>query len=1063
MLTLHLNLDEAAARVGVTAGGESSHTFDLRDLALTERQANAFLDDPAPYGERLFAALFPAETPARAALEALPAGARLALAMDHPRLHDLPWEYLCRGGRFLATEYALLRLAPSRRAAPPAAEMPERLPFFFVPSDPLLHNGEPPAYELDLGSEWEEVYALLKERNPPCDLRRVLPPTLDALHEALAGARGALIHFTGHGTRLPDGGAALVFERRNGTDDPVPAADFADRVRGRAALVLLSACLSAAPGESLESNLAAYLCRQGVPWVIGMQLSVPNATARRFTERFYRFLLAGNGVPEAVREARLAITRAHPLEHPLLFGIPVLYAAGARQTGRLLPSGRGLALHSEPPPNLKALPIPSDFKGRKRELAQIGERLSAPRRRSGESYVPRTLTLRGAGGIGKTALLHQAAARFAWAFPDGVLALSLETLPTPAQVMGRLERFFFGPDEPDKRAALPPEERRRALLSALEGREALLAVDNYESLFHARDGGDAEAKARARALHELFAALARRGLTLLVTSRRATGLPGEGKPLDLHGLDEESGAAIFTARAARRAGEITPALARALSRRVGGHPLALRLLGPAFVASEASSLQAFLDHLDEILPDAASEWDAGRRHDTLAACFAYSLDRLDPAPGKALARLSLFRGRFPAFLAAPVLLPSPKGGGAGGGGMRGAAARTLRLLRDRSLLEGEDLPLSANESLPLYRLPPALRPFAAARLPEDERPAVEEAYFQALRALGAACYPGNEGGGVYSDALLARLAREALPDLSAAAGLRADAAGANFRFHTAFLLTHFGDLDEAMRLYRQSLDIKEALGDRKGLSATLHAMANVYVTRGDLDEAMRLYRQSLEITEALGDRKGLSATLHQMAGIYVTRGDLDEAMRLYRQARETLEALGDRKGLSATLAMMGQLLFAQGQPKAALAALLESLQTLEQIGARPDAQQVAGIIASLKDALGAQAFARLWAEVTRGAPLPPWLEAKTSEVSETSDVLSVEDLVTLCVTAARQKRPEAAQLSELTRQMAADSRLPEEIRALADVLHRILAGDFGPGLSALPPELAALLRTALDA
>jgi hypothetical protein len=49
-----------------------------------------------------------------------------------------------------------------------------------------------------------------------------------------------------------------------------------------------------------------------------------------------------------------------------------------------------------------------------------------------------------------------------------------------------------------------------------------------------------------------------------------------------------------------------------------------------------------------------------------------------------------------------------------------------------------------------------------------------------------------------------------------------------------------------MRLYQQSLEIKERLGDLKGKSATLHEMAYIYVTRGDLDGAMRLYQQVLE-------------------------------------------------------------------------------------------------------------------------------------------------------------------------------------------------------------------------
>jgi tetratricopeptide (TPR) repeat protein len=112
----------------------------------------------------------------------------------------------------------------------------------------------------------------------------------------------------------------------------------------------------------------------------------------------------------------------------------------------------------------------------------------------------------------------------------------------------------------------------------------------------------------------------------------------------------------------------------------------------------------------------------------------------------------------------------------------------------------------------------------------------------------------------------------------------------------ANVLVTRGDLDGAMKLYQQSLELEERLGDLQGKSATLHAMANVLVTRGDLDGAMKLYQQSLELEERLGDLKGKSATLHAMANVLVTRGDLDGAMRLYQQSLEIKERLGDLKG-----------------------------------------------------------------------------------------------------------------------------------------------------------------------
>jgi tetratricopeptide (TPR) repeat protein len=181
------------------------------------------------------------------------------------------------------------------------------------------------------------------------------------------------------------------------------------------------------------------------------------------------------------------------------------------------------------------------------------------------------------------------------------------------------------------------------------------------------------------------------------------------------------------------------------------------------------------------------------------------------------------------------------------------------------------------------------------------------------------------------------------------------------------------NLDLALERYREALACYERLGDLRGKGDTLHQMAYILRVRGDLDGAMRLYQQSLKIKERLGDLRGKGDTLREMAYIYVLRGDLDGAMRLYQEALEIAERLGDLQGKAATLAMMAQVHILRGEQEPALRALLVSLQTLSQIGAAPDAQKVAGILAGWRQQMGAEAFDRLWQQVT-GQALPQWLK-----------------------------------------------------------------------------------------
>jgi tetratricopeptide (TPR) repeat protein len=127
----------------------------------------------------------------------------------------------------------------------------------------------------------------------------------------------------------------------------------------------------------------------------------------------------------------------------------------------------------------------------------------------------------------------------------------------------------------------------------------------------------------------------------------------------------------------------------------------------------------------------------------------------------------------------------------------------------------------------------------------------------------------------------------------------------------AYILRLRGDLDGAMRLYQEALEIcngkgatLSAWGDldcgsiRSRLKARHAACEMAYILRlrGDLDGAMRLYQEALEIAERLGDLRGKGATLREMASILRLRGDLDGAMRLYQEALEIFERLGDLQG-----------------------------------------------------------------------------------------------------------------------------------------------------------------------
>src|SRR5439155_2105717 len=102
---------------------------------------------------------------------------------------------------------------------------------------------------------------------------------------------------------------------------------------------------------------------------------------------------------------------------PALWAIPALYVAAGYDLPRQSYTGAELASVEPPPPRTESLQAPDLLLGRERELVELAAR-----------YVLDTaqiITIRGAGGMGNTALAHELASRLRYHFRDGIFAVML--------------------------------------------------------------------------------------------------------------------------------------------------------------------------------------------------------------------------------------------------------------------------------------------------------------------------------------------------------------------------------------------------------------------------------------------------------------------------------------------------------------------------------------------------------------------------------------------------------------------------------------------------------------
>jgi tetratricopeptide (TPR) repeat protein len=267
------------------------------------------------WGRALHDALFTAAENRDLLLRLLagPEPRELTIATREPALLRLPWELMADDAGSLAQRVSVRRQLerPETTTVRPA-RLPLRI--LYVVSRP----GDAGFLDPRLTAK-----ALLDAVDPlgasvKVDFCR--PPTVGRMEEMLregqqAGDPYDLVHFDGHGTFLPDAQiGALYFEKPDGgsgksESEPVPANRLGDLLASYAIpLVVLEACRSATVGKTaVFRSVAPRLIQAGVGSVLSMGHAVHVEAARLLLDRFYRELVRGATIGQAVAEARKAL------------------------------------------------------------------------------------------------------------------------------------------------------------------------------------------------------------------------------------------------------------------------------------------------------------------------------------------------------------------------------------------------------------------------------------------------------------------------------------------------------------------------------------------------------------------------------------------------------------------------------------------------------------------------------------------------------------------------------------------------------------------------------------
>lgn len=133
-------------------------------------------------------------------------------------------------------------------------------------------------------------------------------------------------------------------------------------------------------------------------------------------------------------------------------------------------------------------------------------------------------------------------------------------------------------------------------------------------------------------------------------------------------------------------------------------------------------------------------------------------------------------------------------------------------------------------------------------------------------------------------------------------------------------------------LLQESLQLREQIGDQRGVASTLSLLGDLAYERGDYDEARQYAAQSLRLYDALGNNLGRALALNHLGQVAGSKGDYHAAKRYYEESLALLRVHGNPREMAVCLDCVGYITYLLADLDTAVQYYQESLELSQEMG-----------------------------------------------------------------------------------------------------------------------------------